>query len=133
VAEGHHIHHWARGGKTKLSNLALLCRRHHRAVHEEGFQLERDAERALIFRRPNGWTIPEVPEPPEVPVDPMQVLRDVNIAQGLDLDGDTMTPSWGGERLDVPYAIDVLHPRALASRPDGPKTDPDSNLAPPPA
>jgi hypothetical protein len=101
VAEGHHIHHWARGGKTKLSNLALLCRRHHRAVHEEGFQLERDAERVLIFRRPNGWTIPEVPEPPEVPVDPMQVLRDVNIAQGLDLDGDTMTPSWGGERLDV--------------------------------
>jgi hypothetical protein len=93
VAEGHHIHHWARGGKTRLSNLALLCRRHHRAVHEEGFQIERDADSALIFRRPNGWTIPEVAEPPEVPVDPMQVLRDVNMAQGLDLDGDTMTPN----------------------------------------
>jgi 5-methylcytosine-specific restriction endonuclease McrA len=119
VAEGHHIHHWARGGKTILSNLALLCRRHHRAVHEEGFGLERDANGALTFRRPTGWTIPDVPELPAVPVDPMEVLRDVNIAQGLDIDGDTMTPNWHGERLDVPYAIDVLHPRALASRPDG--------------
>ncbi len=34
--EGHHIRHWAHGGPTTLSNLAMLCRRHHRAVHEEG-------------------------------------------------------------------------------------------------
>src|SRR5881296_708211 len=33
--QGHHIRHWAHGGPTTLSNLALLCRRHHRAVHEE--------------------------------------------------------------------------------------------------
>jgi hypothetical protein len=36
VAEGHHIRHWAHGGPTTLSNLALLCRRHHRAVHADG-------------------------------------------------------------------------------------------------
>ena len=30
--QGHHIRHWAHGGPTTLSNLALLCRRHHRAV-----------------------------------------------------------------------------------------------------
>src|SRR2546425_897610 len=36
--QGHHIRHWANGGPTTLSNLALLCRRHHRAVHEEGYQ-----------------------------------------------------------------------------------------------
>jgi hypothetical protein len=41
--QGHHIKHWAHGGPTKLSNLAMLCRRHHRAVHEEGFQVERQA------------------------------------------------------------------------------------------
>jgi len=34
--QGHHIRHWAHGGPTTLSNLALLCRRHHRAVHEGG-------------------------------------------------------------------------------------------------
>jgi len=32
--QGHSIRHWAQGGLTTLSNLALLCRRHHRAVHE---------------------------------------------------------------------------------------------------
>src|SRR5262249_46635688 len=40
--EGHHIRHWAHGGPTTLSNLTMLCRRHHRAVHEEGYQLERE-------------------------------------------------------------------------------------------
>ena len=36
--QGHHLRHWARGGPTTLSNLALLCRRHHRAVHEEAIR-----------------------------------------------------------------------------------------------
>jgi hypothetical protein len=39
--QGHHLRHWAHGGPTTLSNLALLCRRHHRAVHEEGYQVTR--------------------------------------------------------------------------------------------
>jgi 5-methylcytosine-specific restriction endonuclease McrA len=39
--EGHHIKHRASGGPTTLSNLATLCRRHHRAVHEEGYGLHR--------------------------------------------------------------------------------------------
>ncbi|MEK7836757.1 MAG: DUF222 domain-containing protein, partial [candidate division NC10 bacterium] len=37
--QGHHIRHWADGGPTTLSNLAMLCRRHHRTVHEEGYQV----------------------------------------------------------------------------------------------
>jgi 5-methylcytosine-specific restriction protein A len=32
-SEVHHIHEWERGGGTKLSNLVMLCRRHHRQVH----------------------------------------------------------------------------------------------------
>lgn len=32
-AEAHHIQHWAHGGVTAASNLALLCSRHHSAVH----------------------------------------------------------------------------------------------------
>jgi hypothetical protein len=30
--QGHHLRHWAQGGPTTLSNLTLLCRRHHRTV-----------------------------------------------------------------------------------------------------
>jgi len=33
------------GGETKLDNLVLLCRRHHRAVHELGFRVECDCLR----------------------------------------------------------------------------------------
>ena len=39
--DGHHMVWWTRGGETALPNLALLCRPHHRMVHEEGWVLER--------------------------------------------------------------------------------------------
>ena len=39
--DGHHLVWWTRGGATALPNLALLCRPHHRMVHEEGWQLAR--------------------------------------------------------------------------------------------
>jgi hypothetical protein len=39
--DGHHIVWWIKGGPTTLPNLALLCRRHHRMVHEAGWTLER--------------------------------------------------------------------------------------------
>ena len=32
--DAHHVRHWAHGGETALSNLVLLCRRHHRVIHE---------------------------------------------------------------------------------------------------
>ncbi len=113
--QGHHIRHWAHGGPTTLSNLALLCRRHHRAVHEEGYQVARESDGDLHFRRPDGQLLPEVPPPATVPADPADVLRARHEAQGLSIDARTSTPGWLGERLDVGWAIDVLHP--LAARP----------------
>ena len=113
--QGHHIHHWAHGGPTKLSNLALLCRRHHRAVHEEGFQVERQPDGELSFRRPDGRPLPESPPPAPVPVDPVEALRGRHDAHGLHLHARTAMPGWLGERLDVGWAIDVLHPLACSS------------------
>ena len=112
VAEGHHVRHWAQGGPTTLSNLALLCRRHHRAVHEEGYQLERMPDGTLQFRRPNGWLVPEVPAPAAVPADPVGALRARHAAEGLRLHARSGLPQWLGERLDVGWAIGVLHPLA---------------------
>jgi hypothetical protein len=111
-AEGHHVRHWAQGGPTTLSNLALLCRRHHRAVHEEGYQVERLSDGMLQFRRPNGELLPDVPKPSAVPANPVQALRAANIEHGLQIDAQTGRPEWFGERLDLGYAIDVLHPLA---------------------
>jgi hypothetical protein len=110
--QGHHIRHWAQGGSTTLSNLAMLCSRHHRAVHEEGFEVERQPDGGLQFKRPAGQLLPEVPPAPEVPGDAAQALRARHDAQGLVLHPRTAMPGWLGERLDVGWAIDVLHPRA---------------------
>jgi 5-methylcytosine-specific restriction endonuclease McrA len=110
--QGHHLQHWAQGGPTTLSNLALLCRRHHRAVHEEGFHVARGPDGALRFKRPDGHPLPEVPLPAAVPGDPVGALRARHDADGLRLTARTACPSWLGEGLNVGWAIDVLHPRA---------------------
>ena len=118
--QGHQIRHWAQGGPTTLSNLTLLCRRHHRAVHEEGFQVDREPDGALRFRRPDGRLLAEVPAPPAVPTDPAHALRSHHAAQGLNIHPRTSCPGWLGEHLDVGWAIDVLHPRALGKFPSSP-------------
>jgi hypothetical protein len=112
--QGHHIRHWAHGGPTTLSNLALVCRRHHRAVHEEGYQVERQADGELRFRHPYGHAIPSVPPRMAIADDPFEAIRARNEAEGLELDAHSATPGWLGERLDVAYALDVLHPLASA-------------------
>ncbi len=116
-AQGHHLHHWANGGPTRLENLALLCRRHHRVVQEEGYQVARDADGTLRFRTPSGRPIPEVPAPPAVPGDAVQALVAAHRARGLAIDARTGCPSWLGERLDLAWAIGVLHPAAQPASP----------------
>jgi len=118
--QGHHVRHWAQGGPTTLSNLALLCRRHHRAVHEEGYQVDRQPDGRIRFRRPDGRPLPEAPPPAAVPADPVHALRAGHVALGLRLHARTACPGWLGERLDVGWAINVLHPLAAGPSPIGP-------------
>jgi hypothetical protein len=61
--DAHHVIHWADGGVTALRNLVLLCRRHHRLVHEGRFRLELTEGKAS-FRKPDG-TILEDRAPPQ--------------------------------------------------------------------
>ena len=56
--DAHHVRHWADGGSTGVDNLVLLCTQHHRAVHEGGFHLRRDAQGDLYFLTPRGKAIP---------------------------------------------------------------------------
>jgi 5-methylcytosine-specific restriction endonuclease McrA len=114
--QGHHIQHWANGGPTTLSNLALLCRRHHRSVHEDGYTVERRPDGTLHFRRPDGRLLDDVPAPPAVPHDPAEALRDAHAAYGLRIHPRTAMPNWDGRGLNVGYAIDVLHPLAAGPR-----------------
>jgi len=131
--QGHHLRHWAHGGPTILSNLALLCRRHHRAVHEEGYQVARGPDGALRFRRPDGYPLPEVPSPAPVPETPVEALRMAHESQGLRLNARTACAGWLGERLDVVWAIDVLHPLAQRARPCSSSESPAARPQPPPS
>jgi hypothetical protein len=51
--EAHHLRHWLHGGPTDLANLALVCRAHHRAVHEGGWRLHRDPDGRLAAVPPH--------------------------------------------------------------------------------
>jgi len=59
--DGHHLVHWADGGTTDLDNLVLLCKRHHRMVHEGGWQLIKYEEGQILTIAP---TVTFGPAPP---------------------------------------------------------------------
>jgi hypothetical protein len=61
--DGHHLRHWADGGATTLANLVLLCRRHHRTVHEEGWRLVWDPQGGVVAVPPPRFTV-SLPPPP---------------------------------------------------------------------
>jgi hypothetical protein len=50
--DGHHIVHWIEGGTNEPNNLVLLCRRHHRMVHEGGWQLVKCDDGHIITLAP---------------------------------------------------------------------------------
>jgi hypothetical protein len=63
--EAHHLRHWLHGGPTDLANLALLCRAHHRAVHEGGWRLTRQPDGRLTATPPTADPIGDIPAPPD--------------------------------------------------------------------
>src|SRR5712691_4776483 len=52
MCDGHHLVHWINGGPTDLDNLVLLCRRHHRMVHEGGWQLIKTEDQQVVTIAP---------------------------------------------------------------------------------
>lgn len=112
--DGHHVQHWANGGETKLDNLLLLCRFHHRLVHEGGFDVQRLDDGAYRFLDPDGRAIPSAPTsmtdgaPPVDGRTAADRLRDAHAASGLSIDADTVVPGWCGERMDYGLGVQVL-------------------------
>ena len=97
--DAHHVHHWVDGGATRLDNLVLLCRRHHRAVHEGGFGVMRGLDGVLTFLRPDGAHLQFAPAAPVG----LLGLHDTTPHVTAKL------PTWDGTRFDLPWAIDVLY------------------------
>jgi hypothetical protein len=102
--DAHHIENWANGGETKLSNLVLLCRHHHRLLHERGYRAERSTH-GIVFRRPDGRLVPRVRHTGSG--DRARVIEG-NRRLGLDLGPETAIAQSGGERIDYDIAIGGL-------------------------
>ena len=119
--DAHHIEHWADGGETKLSNLVLLCRRHHRLLHEGGFSLRMDDQGAVGFYNPRGRLLERSPAPPVVGDDAARELIEHLEDAGILITGDESMPAWNGEPMDLRYVMECLwrpppHLEAIVAR-----------------
>jgi hypothetical protein len=99
--DAHHRAHWARGGETSLENLVLLCRHHHRLVHEGGYEIEDDPSGGLRFRNRHGVLCPSVPRSPPGGADDLVAG---NVRSGLPI-GVTTNRNGYGDPLDLELAV----------------------------
>ncbi|MFC0680257.1 DUF222 domain-containing protein [Lysobacter korlensis] len=60
--EAHHLHQWARDGRTDLADGILLCRHHHMLIHNNHWRIKRDGANYLLIppreRDPDQTPIP---------------------------------------------------------------------------
>lgn len=104
--DAHHIAHWADGGESKMDNLVLLCRHHHRLVHEGGFHVAMRAAGTPKFADPTGRILPPAPETRFS--GNVFALRQHNQRNGLKIDPETTVPHWEGEKMDNGMAVEGL-------------------------
>ncbi len=102
--DGHHIRHWADGGHTKLSNLVLLCRFHHRQLHEGRVDVRMLDDGALRFTDAHGRLLEAAPA---LAGDTDRLLHENRLA-GLAIDTETAVTRWLGESMDYSMAVEGL-------------------------
>jgi hypothetical protein len=104
--DAHHIVHWADGGETAMDNLVLLCRRHHRLVHEGAFGVHRGAGNEIWFSYPGGATLPATADG-RFRGNARQVLS-LSEEKGLEITARSLWTEWTGTPIDYNYAQGLL-------------------------
>jgi hypothetical protein len=104
--DGHHVIHWGDGGETSLRNTLLMCRIHHRLVHEQGWKVQWwGRDRHVVFIAPRGQAHGSFrPPPPTLPEEPVRELVIQNVARGAAPDAATAGARWERER-DIPDEV----------------------------
>jgi hypothetical protein len=59
----HHVLHWAKGGRTDLDNLLLLCVHHHHRVHEGAWSVTGNGNEVVTFMGPTLRPMTSRPSP----------------------------------------------------------------------
>ena len=98
--DAHHIVHWADHGPTALSNLVLLCRHHHRAIHEGGYTITGNPQTDPVqFHRPDGTPVdPHCEHITTTPAD----IADLTVRTGTEpIEPDTITGHYAGDPLQL--------------------------------
>jgi hypothetical protein len=90
----HHIQPWARGGKTRLRDLILLCEAHHMIVHAFGYIITVAGDGTFIFAKPDGTIMPAGPQLPET-------HGHVARQHAADITPDTIIPSGLADKFDL--------------------------------
>jgi hypothetical protein len=108
----HHRQHWAQGGETSLDNLVLLCRHHHRLVHEGGYTIEDDPKGGLRFRNRAGLVTMNLP--PRSPPAWADNLSAEHSRLGLDI-GPRTNRNGGDSPFDLAHAVSAISSVASAA------------------
>ena len=96
-AEGHHIRHWAHGGRTDMANLISLCRFHHRRHHDGAFEIRAVSGEPIRFELSDGTMLQPVVALPSTGLTPNPlVAADAAVAHGR------------GESFDRDHAVTVI-------------------------
>ena len=90
----HHVRFWRQGGPTDLANLVLICSRHHRLIHTEGYQLVLSTDRTLTVRTAADIPVPHHPDQQH------EAPSKADIAP--------YTSDWQGDRFDLDYVVMVM-------------------------
>jgi len=104
--DAHHIQHWADGGETAMDNLLLLCRHHHRLVHEGGFGICTSTLGMIEFTNPAGEAIPTGPA--RNSRGNVWSLFEQHSESGIHITPKTAQSVWLGEKMDDDMAIQVM-------------------------
>jgi len=112
TVDAHHIRHWAHGGATSIDNLGLLCRFHHRLLHEGGYEVARAGAR-FVFRRADGREIRPVPRLPR------GVAHSLRDRHGRTVRADACVPKDGAPGMDLGMCVDAMLAFAPLTGPPG--------------
>lgn len=83
-----------------LDNLVLLCRYHHRLLHNEGYAITKDAEGDLVFHHADGHRLRQAIHPQFTDEVDFQVeslaIESAHQSMGLEITSKTAVTGWQG-------------------------------------